>query len=105
MPEWIRHMRWRLAPLALSPAREAEIIEEMSQHLDQRYEELRNYGRDDADARRQVLEELDRRVLIDEMRSLRASHTTPSVPPGASHRIAPGDVWQDVRYTAPLLPW
>jgi hypothetical protein len=96
-------MRWRLAPLALSPAREAEIIEEMSQHLDQRHEELRNYGRDDADARRQVLEELDRRVLIDEMRSLRASHTTPSVPPGASHRIAPGDAWQDVRYTARLL--
>jgi predicted permease len=103
MPEWIQHLRSRLAPLALSPAREAEIIEEMSQHLDQRYEELRNNGSDDAGARRQVLDELDRHVLIDGMRTLRAAHATPSVPPGVPHRIAPGDVLQDVRYTARLL--
>jgi putative ABC transport system permease protein len=103
MPDWTQHVRSRLAPLALSPAREAEIVEEMSQHLDQRYEERRNDGRGDADARRLVLEELDRHVLVDGMRSLRASHLTPSAPPGAPHRIAPGEVWQDVRYTVRLL--
>jgi hypothetical protein len=41
MPEWHEHLRSRLAPLRLSPAREAEIIEELAQHLDQRYEGLR----------------------------------------------------------------
>ena len=41
MPDWTEHLRPRLAQLRLSPAREAEIIEELSQHLDQRYEELR----------------------------------------------------------------
>ena len=35
------HICQRLAPLRLSPAREAEIVEELSQHLDDRYEELR----------------------------------------------------------------
>ena len=40
MPDWTEHLRPRLASLSLSPAREAEIIEELSQHLDQRYDEL-----------------------------------------------------------------
>jgi hypothetical protein len=41
MPEWDADLRTRLAGLQLTPAREAEIIEELSQHLDDRYEELR----------------------------------------------------------------
>ena len=42
MPDrsWTEHLRPRLAGLRLSPVREAEIIEELSEHLDQRYEEL-----------------------------------------------------------------
>ena len=38
MPDWSAHLRTRLAPLRLSPAREAEIVDELSQHLDDRYE-------------------------------------------------------------------
>ena len=34
MPSWNDDIRARLAPLHLSPAREAEIIEELSQHLE-----------------------------------------------------------------------
>ena len=48
MPEWTEHLRPRLALLKLSAEREAEILEEMSQHLDQRYEELRARGATDA---------------------------------------------------------
>jgi len=44
--------------LQLTPAREAEIIEELSQHLDDRYEELQASGASNADARRMTLEEL-----------------------------------------------
>ena len=36
MPSWERHVRPRLSSLRLSPAREAEIVEELSQHLDDR---------------------------------------------------------------------
>ena len=45
---WADHVRPRLATLDLSPARETEIVEELSQHLDLRYEELRHAGVSDA---------------------------------------------------------
>jgi putative ABC transport system permease protein len=44
MHDWSEHVRSRLAALRLSPAREAEIVEDLSQHLDQRYEGLREGG-------------------------------------------------------------
>lgn len=34
MPDWAQHVRPRLLSLRLSPAREGEIIDELSQHLD-----------------------------------------------------------------------
>jgi hypothetical protein len=51
MPDWTEDLRQRLAPLRLSPSRESEIIEELSQHLDLRYEELRDGGAPDVEAR------------------------------------------------------
>jgi hypothetical protein len=44
MPDWTEYLRPRLASLGLIASREAEIIEELSQHLDQRYEELHAGG-------------------------------------------------------------
>jgi hypothetical protein len=35
MPDWTEYLRPRLAGLQLSASREAEIVEELSQHLDQ----------------------------------------------------------------------
>ena len=41
MPDrWQQEVRARLSSLRLSPTREAEIVEELSQHLDDRYGEL-----------------------------------------------------------------
>jgi hypothetical protein len=37
MSDWAEHVRPRLSTLRLSPGREAEIIEELSQHLDDRW--------------------------------------------------------------------
>mgnify|MGYP003465771503 CR=1 FL=1 len=44
MPDWTHHLRQRLTHLDLDGGREAEIVEELSQHLDERYEELRRHG-------------------------------------------------------------
>jgi len=49
MPDWIEHLRPRLAVLRLSAGRRREIIEELSQHLDQRYDELRAAGATEAE--------------------------------------------------------
>ena len=40
MPDWKPHIRSRLASLRLSSSRESEIIEELSQHLEDRWREL-----------------------------------------------------------------
>jgi predicted permease len=104
MPDWTEYLRPRLAPLSLSPAREAEIIEELSQHLDQRYEELRGGGTSDADARRLAIAELlDRDTLANHMRSLRQAHSAPTITPGAPGRFLLGDLSQDVRHAARTL--
>jgi len=65
MPEWTQYVRPHLAGLGLDPVREAEIVDEVSQHLDQRYEELRADGASEAEAQRLVIEEL--RQLLDSM--------------------------------------
>ena len=40
MPEWKPEILRRLGPLNLAAAREAEIVDELSQHLEDRYQEL-----------------------------------------------------------------
>ena len=59
MPEWTEPIRRRLEPLKLDAAREAEILDELSQHLDDRFLELRSLGTAVAEAERLALEELD----------------------------------------------
>src|SRR5215470_18010692 len=44
MPEWKKVIGERLAPLKLAPTREAEIVEELAQHLEDRYAELLSGG-------------------------------------------------------------
>lgn len=99
MPEWTADLRARLAGLGLSPAREAEIIEELSQHLDDRYEELRASGSTDADARRLALEELSgREELAQRMRTLSQSHVPAPVVPGQRAARPMHGLWEDVRF-------
>ena len=59
MADWRGDIRRRLADARLSPAREAEVVEELSQHLQDRYDELRAAGADDVTARATALAELD----------------------------------------------
>ncbi|HUG98741.1 MAG TPA: ABC transporter permease, partial [Gammaproteobacteria bacterium] len=104
MPEWTQHLRPRLARLRLSPSREQEIIEELSQHLDQRYEELLGGGRSDADAQGLALEDLlEPDALALHMGSLRQAHVPPPITPGAPNSFLLGDLWQDLRYAARIL--
>jgi len=58
MPDFKAEVRLRLSRLGLEPTREAAIVEEMSQHLEQRFEELTTQGMSPASAREVVLKEL-----------------------------------------------
>lgn len=58
MPEWGKEIRKRLAGLKLEPTREAEIVEELAQHLEERCSELIAAGPSDGEASRVALAEL-----------------------------------------------
>ena len=104
MPEWRELLRERLAALELDGAREAEIIEELSQHLDERYDELRLDGVSDDEARRLAMSELlDDGALDRFMRPLRQAHTPPPIAAGAPRAGLLRDLWQDLRYAVRML--
>jgi len=72
MPEWKQPVRERLQGLKLDGAREGEIVDELSQHLEDRYDALRSSGLPEAEAYRQALDELkDSRLLTEELSKIR----------------------------------
>ena len=98
---WAREVRERLSSLRLSPAREAEIVEELSQHLDERYRELIAGGASPDEAARAALADFrSGDVLAHQMASLRQAQVTAPITPGAPAGHALPDLWQDVRYAA-----
>ncbi len=71
MPDWNKQIRKQLAELNLDPAREAEIMEELSEHAEDRYRELTSGGTAEAEARRSALAELaSDELLARELRSV-----------------------------------
>src|ERR1043165_3212419 len=50
MPDFKEEIRKRVEALQLSPARDAEIVEELSQHLDDQYEQSLNRGATEEEA-------------------------------------------------------
>jgi macrolide transport system ATP-binding/permease protein len=69
MPNWKQEIAKRLEGLRLRPEREAEIVAEVANHLQDRYDELRGEGVADEQALRDVLAELDATDLVPELRN------------------------------------
>src|SRR5262249_25600910 len=105
MPEWKQEIRELLTPLKLEAAREVEIVEELAQHLEDRYAELLSCGSTPEEAYRAALAELsDSELLTQEMR--RVVRPTPQEPVvlgsnGRSNMF--GGIWQDVRFAIRML--
>jgi putative ABC transport system permease protein len=103
MPDWKEQIRSRLSRTGLKLAREAEIVEELSQHLDDRWQELCGSGMADEEAARTALAELSEEELRQQFGSL------PSAPPpapalgAANSGSLAGALWQDLRYAARLF--
>ena len=99
MPDWKAEIRQRLAKLTLEPTREAEIVEELAQHLDGRYQELRAGGATEAEASRAALAELSESSwLARELRRVERQVASEPVVLGARRKHLMGDLWQDVRF-------
>src|SRR6185369_8149510 len=104
MPDWAEHVRPRLSSLHLSPTREYEIVDELSQHLEDRWRELVAGGASDDDATRLALAEFrEGNLLARYLAPLRQAQTPAPITPGATTGHALSDVWQDLRYATRVL--
>jgi putative ABC transport system permease protein len=104
MAEWKEEIRRRLAGLALDPAREMEIVEELSQHLDDRYAELLAGGASEEQARRVAIAELiDSEMLTQGLRRVERQAPQEPVVLGARRRKIMTDLQQDLRYGLRIL--
>jgi putative ABC transport system permease protein len=102
--QWAGEVRTRLSTLRLSPTREAEIVDELSQHLDQRYLELIAGGASPEDASRLALAEFrSNEMLAQQMAPLQQSRFSPPLTPAAPTGHLLGDLWQDLRYAARIF--
>jgi predicted permease len=104
MRDWARHVRPRLSPLRLSPAREHEIVEELSQHLEDRWRELKAGGASDEDATRLALTEFrEGNLLARYMAPLKQARVPAAIAPGGQAGPGLRAVWQDLRYAMRTL--
>src|ERR1700704_4090321 len=104
MPEWKDEIRKRLAGSNLRPERDAEIIDELSSHLQDRYNQLRAEGVTHEKAYRVVIDELDAIDLLPEWEVSEGAARVEPLPEGAATR---GQFFsgllQDLRYAARML--
>jgi predicted permease len=99
MPDWKPHIRSRLTSLPLSPTRENEIIEELSQHLEDRWRELVAGGTSEDEATNLALAGFrDGNLLARRLAPLRQAHAPVPITPGAPAGRVLGDLRQDIRY-------
>jgi len=105
MPDWKEEVRQCLASVNLEAAREAGIVEELAQHLEDRYTELLARGANDEQAARAALAELsESETLQRELRRVERAMTNKLVVLGSNRRSNMlGDLWQDLRYGVRVL--
>jgi putative ABC transport system permease protein len=105
MPDFKIEIRARLAALQLSPVREAEIIEELSQHLEEEYERALRSGSSEDEAHQRVLEQLAASDLLHrELKHVERRISQEPVAPGAQLKTNLfGDLTQDIRYALRVL--
>lgn len=105
MPKWKNEIRHRLEGLKLAPAREAEIVEELAQHLDDRFNELVSAGVIKEEAYRATLAELsESNLLVRDLRRLERPSKSESIILGTNTRSSLfADLWHDLRYAVRML--
>ena len=98
MPDWTRDIRGRLSMVRLSPAREAEVVDELSAHLEERWRELVAGGASEDEATRNVRTELARSdMLARRISALRQARWVDPAPPGAARILSIDGFKADLR--------
>ena len=105
MPDWKAEIRRRLQNLQLEPTREAAIVEELAQYLDDHYTELLAGAATEAEAYRRTLTELHgSELLARELRRMERQAPQEPIVPGTNRRTNMiAALWQDLRFGARML--
>ncbi|HLK68564.1 MAG TPA: ABC transporter permease [Bryobacteraceae bacterium] len=105
MPDWDAAIRDRLRALNLTGAREAEVVEELARHIDDRYRELLDEGMPEAQARQAAFEELE--SDDDLLRGLRKTRqpiaATPLIIGTARGGSIVESIWQDLKVALRMI--
>ncbi len=103
MPDWNDEVRKRLSRLNLEPAHEAEIVEELAQHLEDVYQRSLRGGATEAEAKSAALQELATDELLQkEMRRSQTPYKESPVAGGSNNSNLIADLLHDLRYAARL---
>ncbi len=105
MSYWNSEIRKHLAALNLSPVREAEIVEELSQDLEDRYQKLLLDSHTEEAARQTVLTELgENEIWTTELKRVeRKTYQEPIAAGSQAKSNLIADLWQDLRYASRIL--
>ena len=104
MSGWKDEVQRRLQSLRLRPEREGEISEELSQHLEDRFETLRAEGIGEEEARQAVLAELDEgEGLTRQLAEVERPGSEPITPGAAGKGSLAVDLLRDLRYGIRML--
>ena len=105
MPDFKTEIRRLIAELNLSPEREAEIVEELSQHLEEQFEKAASEGASEEEAKQLALEELIQPCSLGlQLKRVKMPSRPPSLAVGAnktSPRFA--GFWDDIRFGIRML--
>lgn len=103
MPDWPKEIRAAIASLNLDPAREAEVVEELSQHLRDRYEDMLINGVGADLAYQSLRRELNDGSLVTGLKATVDSARSPlHIGKSVDEPLFPG-IWTDLRHGARLL--
>jgi putative ABC transport system permease protein len=101
---WEKEIKAQLARLNLSPTREAEVIEEVAQHVEDRYHDLLSAGLTPEKASQEALAEIRESGLLDGLRQIERPDTEEPDVLGAIRKASlTAGLWKDVRYALRML--
>src|ERR1051325_1212823 len=105
MPDFKSDIRKSITKLDLSPEHEQEIVEELSQHLEERFEQALKHARTEKEARQLALNELTEPDLVGEqLRRVKMPLRRPSSAIGTQrNRNRLSGVWDDIRFGLRML--
>jgi macrolide transport system ATP-binding/permease protein len=104
MPDWKQEIKTLLTGLQLTPTREAEIVEELTQHLDDHYADLLAGGATPEEAYRAALAEVrESESLARELQRVERYAPQDPIVLGARRINMFADLWQDLSYAVRMM--